>query len=129
MKKLIYLLMAALGFVACEEEKMLMYGPMVSVYEIKTRVVDEAGTPIYGIEASTGKNGEFTPVGYTDQSGTFSLSLEEHADAQVIKFTDVDGEANGGEFESKSINIRQEIINGDIVMGTAIVDVTLKKRE
>lgn len=130
MKKLIYLLMAALGFVACEEEKMLMYGPMVSVYEIKTRVVDEAGTPINGIEVSMGSTAEdFTPIGQTDENGLYTLTLKEYPTREVMRFTDIDGEANGGEFMDKSVNVKKVFQENDSVDGVISIDVTLKKRE
>lgn len=130
MKKLIYLLIAALGFSCAEEEDMLvMYGPLIRVYRADARVVDQEGNPIAGIEVSVRENWEFTSVGYTDENGFCSVSLDEHPNINMFKFTDVDGEANGGEFINKSIKMsdaRKADVEED---GILSIDVTLKKRE
>jgi hypothetical protein len=47
----------------------------------------------------------------------------------VLKFIDVDGEANGGEFEDKSVNLMKVIQENDSNNGVISIDVTLKKRE
>ena len=107
---ILYFLIAALGFgsVSCEESgfrggNLDAYGVLHVDFHITTRVVDEEGTPIKGIEVSTGSTtGDFTPVSHTDEDGLYSITLQKNPAVQVLKFTDVDGEANGGEFMDKS---------------------------
>lgn len=91
------------------------YGTPYDVYKphfaASGRVVDEQGEPIKGIRVSmneattTNANGEF----YVQ--GTVSL----------VEFTDVDGEDNGGTFQSRSIDLEE--------MGTVaeLGDVELKR--
>ena len=129
MKKLIYLLIAALGFSCTVEDMPVMYGPLIRVYRADARVVDQEGNPIAGIEVSVRENWEFTSVGYTDENGFCSVSLDEHPNINMFKFTDVDGEANGGEFINKSIKMsdaRKADVDEDSILS---IDVTLKKRE
>jgi hypothetical protein len=69
------------------------------------RVVDDAGTPIEGIEARCGGS-----VTMTDANGRFYVSSQ----SPYIVLTDVDGEANGGEFEEKSISFIESAQNIDL---------------
>ena len=132
MKKLIYLLIAALGFSCADEnENLLMYGPMrPETYRIDARVIDQEGNPINGIEVSMGSTAEdFTPIGQTDENGLYILTLKEYPTREVMRFTDIDGEANGGEFMDKSVNLMKVIQENDSDDGVISIDVTLKKRE
>lgn len=137
MKRFLYFLIAALGFgyVSCEESgfrggNLDAYGVPHVDFHITTRVVDEEGTPIKGIEVSTGSStGEFTPVSHTDENGLYTLTLKEWPTMEVLRFTDIDGEANGGEFMDKSVNIKKVIQENDSDDGIISIDVTLKKRE
>jgi putative lipoprotein (rSAM/lipoprotein system) len=109
MKRLIYILLGLLGFTSCEhfigaEE----YGvPHVS-FSLKARVVDEAGVPIQGIEVRTEGDGRFEYntgfsdyQGYIDAYGGFWPGTEHGK----VQFIDIDGEANGGEFETLTVDI------------------------
>ena len=137
MKRFLYFLIAALGFgsVSCEESgfrggNLDAYGVLHVDFHITTRVVDEEGTPIKGIEVSTGSStGDFTPVSHTDEDGLYSITVQKNPAVQVLKFTDVDGEANGGEFMDKSVNLMKVIQENDSNNGVISIDVTLKKRE
>lgn len=132
MKKLIYLLIAVLGFSCAEEEEMpVMYGPMrPETYRVDARVIDQEGNPINGIEVSMGSTAEdFTPIGQTDENGLYTLTLKEWPTVEVLRFTDIDGEANGGEFMDKSVNVNKVFQENDHVDGVISIDVTLKKRE
>ena len=137
MKKFLYFVIAALGFgtVSCEESGLRggnldAYGTPHVDYRIMARVVDEDGTPIKGIEVSTGSStGDFTPVSHTDEDGLYSITVQKNPAVQVLKFTDVDGEANGGEFMDKSVNLMKVIQENDSDDGVISIDVTLKKRE
>ena len=137
MKRFLYFLIAALGFgsVSCEESgfrggNLDAYGVLHVDFHITTRVVDQEGNPINGIEVSMGSTAEdFTPIGQTDENGLYTLTLKEYPTREVMRFTDIDGEANGGEFMDKSVNVKKVIQENDSVDGVISIDVTLKKRE
>ena len=126
MKKIVYLFLAALGFgtVGCENND-VMYAPLLpNPTKLKAHVVDEDGNAIKGIEVSAGYNGSVKPAGYTDENGDCIVSWED--DIQLMKFKDVDGEENGGEFEEKHLNMSraEKHRDGD----TLVVDVKLEKK-
>lgn len=108
MKRLIYILLGLLGLTGCELFAPVEYGcPNVS-FSLKARVVDEAGVPIQGIEVRTEDGGYFEYKtgfsdyqGYIDASGTFWPGTEHGK----VQFVDIDGEANGGEFETLTVNV------------------------
>ena len=137
MKRFLYFLIAALGFgsVSCEESgfrggNLDAYGVLHVDFHITTRVVDEEGTPIKGIEVSTGSStGDFTPVSHTDENGLYALTMKVWPTVEVLRFTDIDGKANGGEFMDKSVNLMKVIQENDSDDGVISIDVTLKKRE
>ncbi len=130
MKRLIYFLMALLGFgsVGCEPESygVAEYGvPMVN-YQVKTRVVDSEGNPIKGIEVTVSGNEDFSySWAYvlettTQENGTLANSRTHDmmgVSELYIRLTDVDGEENGGEFEelvqSINVNHHNKIEEGD----------------
>ncbi len=140
MKRLIYILLGLLGFTSCEhfigaEE----YGvPHVS-FSLKARVVDEAGKPIQGIEVRTEDGGRFEYKtgfsdyqGYIDAYGGFWPGTEHGK----VQFIDIDGEANGGEFETLTVDIEKatqtEEGSGSWYHGTYTADlgtVTMKLKE
>ena len=113
MKKLLYMLLALLGISATGCDFMRVeYGVPHVHFNLKARVVDEAGKPIEGIEArvKSGHNDYETPfenrTGVTNYLGEIDahmsiISIIEHD----IIFIDPDGEANGGKFESKTVDI------------------------
>lgn len=108
MKRLIYILLGLLGFTSCEHFGAVEYGcPNVS-FSLKARVVDEAGVPIQGIEVRTEDGGHFEYntgfsdyQGYIDANGTFRPGTQHGK----VQFIDIDGEANGGEFETLTVDI------------------------
>ena len=126
MKKIVYLFLAALGFsCSSNNEPMPMYAPpLPNPTKLKAHVVDEDGNAIKGIEVSAGYNGSVEPAGYTDENGDCIVSWED--DIQLMKFKDVDGEENGGEFEEKHLNMSraEKHRDGD----TLVVDVKLEKK-
>lgn len=123
MKRLIYFLMALLGFgsVGCESESygVAEYGvPMVN-YQVKTRVVDSEGNPIKDIEVTVSGSEDFSyNWAYvlettTQEDGTLANSRTHDmmgVSKLYIRLTDVDGEENGGEFEElvQSINVNHD---------------------
>ena len=109
MKRLIYILLGLLGFTSCEHFGSVEYGcPNVS-FSLKARVVDEAGVPIQGIEVRTDEGGRFEYntgfsdyQGYIDARGSFWPGTQDGK----VQFIDIDGEANGGEFETLTVDIQ-----------------------
>lgn len=121
MKRLLYMLLALLGFgtTGCGFGA-VEYGVPHVHFNLKARVVDEAGKPIEGIEARVKEswNDYETPfenrTGITNYLGeidahTSSMFNIEH----TIVFLDPDGEANGGKFESKEVDIKKYIVQTD----------------
>ena len=109
MKRLLYILLGLLGLSSCEHFfGAAEYGcPNVS-FSLKARVVDEAGNPIQGIEvrAEDGDRFEYNTgfsdyQGYIDARGSFWPGTQHGK----VQFIDIDGEANGGEFETLTIQI------------------------
>ena len=121
MKKLLYFLLALLGISATGCDFMRVeYGSPHVHFNLKARVVDEAGKPIEGIEArvKVGWGDYHTPfnnrTGVTNYLGeidahTSSMFSMDH----TIIFLDPDGEANGGKFESKTVDISEHIVQTD----------------
>lgn len=109
MKRLIYILLGLLGFTSCEHFiGAVEYGTPNVSFSLKARVVDEAGTPIQGIEVRTEDGGHFEYntgfsdyQGYIDANGTFWPGTEHGK----VQFIDIDGEANGGEFETLTVDV------------------------
>ena len=109
MKRLIYILLGLLGFTSCEHFiGAVEYGTPNVSFSLKARVVDEAGVPIQGIEVRTEDGGHFEYntgfsdyLGYIDARGTFRPGTEHGK----VQFIDIDGEANGGEFETLTVDV------------------------
>lgn len=110
MKRLIYMLMALMGFgaVACEEVNSDVageYGVPHVTFSLKARVVDEAGEPIMGIKVCAN-----WIEGYTNQDGEININGSVFTGSQYrVTFEDVDGEANGGEFETLTLDITDQV--------------------
>lgn len=110
MKRLIYMLMALMGFgaVSCEEiteEVAGEYGVPHVNFSLKARVVDEAGEPIEGIKVRVDWVEE-----YTNQDGEISINGSVFTGSQNrVRFEDVDGEENGGEFETLTLDITDKV--------------------
>ena len=114
MKRFIYFLLALIGFGAgaCDND----WGDVVAEYgcphmnfSFKARVIDEAGKPIEGIEVQT-RNGDFYMDNFSDAEGNIDLTTGMWPDTNIdVIFTDVDGEENGGEFETLELNISDKV--------------------
>lgn len=86
-------------------------------WSVSGRVVDISDGPIEGIKVSS--RGHFTT---SESDGRFWL----HGNGNEIYFEDVDGEANGGEFESHMIDLNEHMggnMSGDVG------NVTLSRKE
>ena len=119
MKKLLYFLLALLGISATGCMRVEYGSPHVN-FNLKARVVDEAGKPIEGIEArvKNGHNNYDTPfenrTGVTNYLGEIDAHTSDmHSMGHTIIFLDPDGEANGGKFESKTVDISDHIVQID----------------
>ena len=110
MKRLIYILFALLGFgfASCEEIGKAEYGvPHVS-FKLKAHVVDEAGEPIQGIEVRTEDDEPFEyNTGISDYLGNIDAygGFWPGAERGQVQFIDIDGEANGGEYETQLVKL------------------------
>ena len=113
-------LLAMLGF-SCsgsdsdDEEIVAMYGLITPHYYLGGTVTDQAGTPIEGIKMSLKqvyKSDDFTKVSSLDSMQTNNMGLYEFQctpwiilrDVKLI-VEDIDGEANGGEFLSDTLDV------------------------
>ena len=114
MKRFIYFLLALLGFGAgaCDNgwgDPVAEYGCPHMNFSFKARVIDEAGKPIEGIEVQT-RNGDFYMDNFSDAEGSIDLTVSMWPDTNIdVIFTDVDGELNGGEFETLELNIADKV--------------------
>ena len=114
MKRFIYFLLALLGFGAgaCDNgwgDPVAEYGCPHMNFSFKARVIDEAGKPIEGIEVQT-RNGDFYMDNFSDAEGNIDLTVSMWPDTNIdVIFTDVDGELNGGEFETLELNIADKV--------------------
>jgi len=101
-------LLGLLGFESCESESQLEYGVPQADYIVKGVVTDDAGNPIQGIKTKFVHDhyyGEKTAI--TDDSGNYEIQATSYPDlynCQLI-VEDIDGEANGGEFLSDTLDL------------------------
>ena len=139
------MVMVAMGFTACSkdepEEISVMYGTPYGEYKYEGIVTDEEGNPIQGINVTVQEYNDpiknLTMV-ETDKSGSFTTDyIKRGSGRQTLIFTDIDGDANGGDFEEVRFNIHSlnnkvkiEDGEGDWDNGkwkvTADVELTLK---
>ena len=89
--------MSILGFSGCDalNEPLCMYGSPSVDYKVSGVITDSDGNPLKGIQVAL-----YPDTVYTDEKGEFSISDRSSSLIPPIKFTDVDGEENGGEFET-----------------------------
>lgn len=109
MKRLLYILLSLFGLTSCEHMfGAVEYGvPHVS-FSLKARVVDEAGKPIQGIEVRT-EDGPFeSKTGFSDYQGYINArgGFWPGTEQRTVQFIDIDGELNGGEFETLTLDIK-----------------------
>ena len=107
------LLLGVLGFTSCEKEDEIgdtpaAYGTPTADYIFEGVVTDQAGNPIKGIEVQIDGSFEMgtlrTLKHETAADGTYFTDIyKECGFVRSITYTDVDGEENGGEFESLTI--------------------------
>lgn len=100
-----------------EYEDMVMYGVPTATYKVMGEVTDESGNPIEGIKTAAkiihqyDKDDRIEAYGLdsikTDSNGQYQLNFNGFPGDQTIKLVveDVDGEANGGQFESDTLDV------------------------
>ena len=116
-------LLSILGFGCSSEEPMDMYGPPVEYgtpqadFILKGTVTDETNTPVQGIKTSLKEVYKHDLVTntygvdsiQTNESGNYQLKLGKESNffKENVKLIveDIDGEANGGEFLSDTLDI------------------------
>ncbi len=136
MKRILNYLLGLLGVGAASCIPVAMYGTPHVEFSLSARVIDEAGNPIQGIEVRTKSGQPFDHnTGIADYLGNIeAVSGSMWPDEQYeVVFLDVDGEYNGGEFESLELDIRDKVRqtkkgSGDWYQGTykaELGDVTL----
>ena len=113
MRRLIIFLLGLLGFtaVSCDNtENLNAYGTPYVSFTLKARVVDEAGNPIKGIEVDANEHYWFDDKRYSDENGYFDVSGNLSPGNQYkVRFIDVDGAENGGEFETLELDITDSV--------------------
>ena len=94
---------------SCEQigQGVEMYGCPYSDYDINILVTDEDGNPIPGISA-TRTYPEGSQIGISDKDGIIRAELPQETGCFFI-LKDTDGEANGGDFEDKSIEDSRDL--------------------
>ena len=89
-----------------DEDFPVMYGTPMVEFSVKGRVVDADSNPIPNIEVTWAGNTYGKAV--TAEDGTFQYANEdigfEMTDV-TLTFTDVDGEENGGDFETEEVQV------------------------
>ena len=135
-------LMSMLGYGCSSSEDSadaLMYGVPVAGYQIKGQVTDEAGTPVQGIKTSlkeiflsADEKLDFWGIDsiQTDASGRYQLNSYGSNKYKKLIVEDVDGEANGGEFLSDTLDIDFEkaVKTDDRYSYELNMDIKLKKK-
>lgn len=100
-------LLSVLGFSSCSSEPMDMYGTPSTTYQILGNVTDEEGNLISGILVSAEEFADrhwYNLASKKTNHGEYYLNFESYGGTKLI-IQDVDGEDNGGEFASDTIDI------------------------
>jgi putative lipoprotein (rSAM/lipoprotein system) len=96
------------------DDMVCMYGSPVVDFSVKGKVMDSEGNPIPGIEISYDYSSHKV---YTLKDGSFDYTSEDlgfEMETVTLSFTDIDGEENGGDFQSKEVAVeRQQTEPGD----------------
>lgn len=117
-------LLSMLGY-GCSLDEPEMYGtpleygvPRIN-YIVKGVVTDEAGNPIQGIQTKFVGDLNYADPTKTDANGNYQILATTYPSLNGCKLivNDIDGEANGGEFLSDTIDVeklpKNEVEKGD----------------
>ena len=118
--RIFYLLLTLLG-VSVSGCMRVEYGTPHVHFNLKARVIDEAGKPIEGIEARAKSNYSESGIPFESRTGESNYLGEIdatsgdmwHGMQHEIIFLDPDGEANGGKFATKVVDISEHVIQTD----------------
>ena len=95
-------------------DQVVEYGVPVVHYRISARVVDDSGNPIKCIEAKAlydlNQHDYFYALGYSSEEGVISSEQMTMELPLYLQLRDVDGEENGGEFDSLSVDISEKFV-------------------
>ena len=115
--KLFRCLLPILGFALVESCAKDMYGCPYVDFQLKGTVMDTDGVPVEGIKVHVSGVQDDQPHGYkhnaecyTDSEGIYILTDSDFDTFKQLhlKFEDVDGPANGGEFETHELDVDVE---------------------
>lgn len=112
MKRILNYLLGLLGVGAASCIPVAMYGTPHVEFSLSARVIDEAGNPIQGIEVRTKSGQPFDHnTGIADYLGNIEAVSGDMwpGEQYEVVFLDVDGEYNGGEFESLELDISGKV--------------------
>lgn len=113
MKRLILLAMVLCGLALSSCEKEPKHRSYYVLY-FSAHVVDEAGNPIQGIYSYPETSAFYGRSGYSDYQGVISGFAHLHpSELRNIVFEDVDGEYNGGEYETITVSIYDKLTGLD----------------
>lgn len=116
MRRLIFFLFGLLGFsaVSCEKSdpgNLNAYGTPHVLFSLKARVIDEAGNPVKGIEVDANEHYWRDNKRFSDDKGLIDVCGNVGpGDQYRVRFIDVDGEENGGEFETLELDITDRVV-------------------
>ena len=102
--KIIVVLLGVVGVLSSCEKPKPKYGMLVDVLEINGTVTDKAKNPIQNIQVIR-ENYWNNDTLYTDSKGKFHFKFWEYNPTH-LKIEDIDGEENGGEFETQEIEVK-----------------------
>lgn len=139
MKRLIKILCGLLGIGATSCIPVAMYGTPHVDFHLSARVVDAEGNPIQGIEAHIKEYQWFDHnTGISDYQGYINAVGHMWPNTEyTVVFDDIDGEYNGGVFETLELDISDKVKqtkkgDGDWYQGAykaELGDVTLTLKE
>lgn len=113
MRKFICFMLTLLGFgavVSCEENEVVPapeYGVPYVVYRVSARVVDGEGTPIKGI-ALMHSGWNTATIGLSNDDGVVTATTSDYDLPIELRFVDIDGMENGGEFKTLNLDVTDE---------------------
>jgi len=113
--KIIIVLLGVVGLSGVLNSCYYKYGMPVTEYEINGVVTDKTtAKPIQNIRVIRQKYQEYGDTMYTSPQGIYVFKLwEDFSNPVHLKFEDIDGEENGGEFETQEIDVK--ITDADLV--------------
>jgi putative lipoprotein (rSAM/lipoprotein system) len=105
--KIIIALLAFVGITACSDS-LVEYGSPHADYEIKGTITNrQNSSPIKNIRVVNQRDTYYNDTVYTDNDGKYYFSINDYnlVNSVNLKAEDIDGEENGGDFETKEVDI------------------------